>query len=316
MIRCAAGIVALFCCLSCPARAAVTVILVRHAEVVGAGSNPRISAQGQQRAELLASMLKDVALDTIYVTEYARTQETAKPTAARHHLAPRQFKAADTADLLREIRKHSSGSILVVGHSNTLPRIISGLGGPAVQIGELQFDNLFLVTLTASEAVLVPLHYGASPLAVPGERSISSERSKVVRIKFSRSGGFAGMARPVVSGNVDLTNGAVASSAGGYQRTLAADEAAEVQAGADPADLLRAKEQIDANRNRSRGGAADMDDYSIGVTTQDGKTHEDIHLHLPLTSSDLENVSPATRKFLAWIQSEVRNIQSHNRSQQ
>jgi hypothetical protein len=48
----------------------------------------------------------------------------------------------------------------VVGHSNTLPEIISRLGAGTVQpIGDDDYDRLFVVTVAAGKASVLTLHY-------------------------------------------------------------------------------------------------------------------------------------------------------------
>jgi hypothetical protein len=48
---------------------------------------------------------------------------------------------------------------LVVGHSNTIPEVIAGLGITVpIQIGENDYDNLFLV-VRAPTPHLIRLHY-------------------------------------------------------------------------------------------------------------------------------------------------------------
>ena len=55
--------------------------------------------------------------------------------------------------------KKSKGNVLVVGHSNTVPEIIKALGVTTpVTIGDNDFDNMFLVTLSSPPALL-RLHY-------------------------------------------------------------------------------------------------------------------------------------------------------------
>ena len=67
------------------------VIVVRHAEradggagvsMAGAPADPLLSAAGEARAAKLAGMLEEAAITAIVVTEFRRTQDTAKPIAA------------------------------------------------------------------------------------------------------------------------------------------------------------------------------------------------------------------------------------------
>ena len=52
-----------------------------------------------------------------------------------------------------------TGNVLVVGHSNSVPDVIKGLGATApVTIGDDEFDNLFIVSSGTPSSVL-RLHY-------------------------------------------------------------------------------------------------------------------------------------------------------------
>jgi broad specificity phosphatase PhoE len=56
--------------------------------------------------------------------------------------------------VVAEIRKHAGETVLVVGHSNTVPAIVEALGArrpPA--ICDSQYDNLYVVTVPPSGAV-------------------------------------------------------------------------------------------------------------------------------------------------------------------
>src|SRR3954467_5338840 len=59
------------------------VILVRHAELQGAAmADPKslpLSSAGKERAQRLAGMLRDAGIAAIYVTDFARTNQTAQP---------------------------------------------------------------------------------------------------------------------------------------------------------------------------------------------------------------------------------------------
>ena len=102
-------------------------------------------------------MLRDLELDAIYVTRWQRTQQTAAAVAADFGLTPEQIDAA--ADVVVAIvARPVSSSVLVVGHTDTVPGIIAGLGGPSgVAIGASEFDRLFVL----SDGRLTALRYGA-----------------------------------------------------------------------------------------------------------------------------------------------------------
>jgi broad specificity phosphatase PhoE len=127
------------------------IILVRHAERAAISgrvpSDTGLSATGHERAEALAKALKDAQIAAIYTTEYKRTRETAVPLAQSLGIQPEVIPGDDLRGLIAKL-KASPGNALVVGHSNTLPQIISALGvSSRVTVAESDYDNLFLVLL-------------------------------------------------------------------------------------------------------------------------------------------------------------------------
>ncbi|HKC82196.1 MAG TPA: hypothetical protein VKB91_13450, partial [Gemmatimonadaceae bacterium] len=60
---------------------------------------------------------------------------------------------------------HRGEKVLIVGHSNTVPQLISAAGGPSIpDIAADEFDNLFVVSVCRCRrglATLVNLQYGA-----------------------------------------------------------------------------------------------------------------------------------------------------------
>lgn len=156
-----------------PAFSQVTVIFARHAEKAAAPpKDPPLTDAGHKRAELLASMLADSGVTAIYVTDLQRTQQTAAPLAARVHIKPTAIPASNTAGLIKAIHELKSGVVVAIGHSNTLPAIIAGLGGPTVTISDSDYDNLFVLTVGPTQSSLLRMHYGSSvPVPPAGEKT-------------------------------------------------------------------------------------------------------------------------------------------------
>jgi broad specificity phosphatase PhoE len=74
-------------------------------------------------------------LDAIFVTNTRRTQQTAAPLAARLHLVPVVLPAADVAGTAtRLLREHRGGTVIVVGHGNTIPELIRELSGKQIDL--------------------------------------------------------------------------------------------------------------------------------------------------------------------------------------
>jgi broad specificity phosphatase PhoE len=147
---------------SIDAAASPTIYLVRHAERAAiSGRVPTdtgLSREGEARAQALASLLKDAGITAIYTSEYRRTQETAAPLAKSLGIRPEVIPADDQRSLVAKLRG-STGNVLVVGHSNTLPALLSALGiNTRITIGEGDYDNLFEVKLRPKPE-LIQRHY-------------------------------------------------------------------------------------------------------------------------------------------------------------
>ena len=130
-----------------------TIILVRHAEKA-AGDDPPLTPAGTARAERLRERLTRQNVTAVYSTDTRRTQATATPTAADHGLEVRSYDAG-SSDLATTLREAAPGqTILVVGHSNTIPALLVALvpETSAPTISEDDFGNLYRVTLAPGRA--------------------------------------------------------------------------------------------------------------------------------------------------------------------
>ena len=180
-----------------------TVILVRHAEKAQAqDSNPGLTAAGQARAAALVDVDSDGGVKAVYATEWCRTALTAEPTAVAlelelailrtttpgdqlsgcglsHPFSLLDPNLASSADLAAHVLSERRGqTVLIVGHSNTVPELIEALGAPSLcpgyftlidgvcripdQPGNDQYDNLFVVNVPRwfPETGLLKARYG------------------------------------------------------------------------------------------------------------------------------------------------------------
>src|SRR6476646_4564699 len=62
-------------------RPVTTVILVRHAEkkIEPNNPDPDLTPEGEQRAQEIARVFANAGINTIFATQYKRTQQTVKP---------------------------------------------------------------------------------------------------------------------------------------------------------------------------------------------------------------------------------------------
>jgi broad specificity phosphatase PhoE len=153
----------------CSNLAGSSIYLVRHAEKLD-GPDPGLTAAGLARAEALKDRLAGIALDAIYVTQWQRTQLTAAPIAEARGLSPivHSTEGRPISEHVRALiadlnANHCGETVLLVGHSNTLPRIIYSLTGK--QIGKMDrqtYNRLFHVRFQAGQPVeLIRTDYGA-----------------------------------------------------------------------------------------------------------------------------------------------------------
>ena len=121
-----------------------TIFLVRHAEKATDGSkNPHLTSLGQKRAAHIASLLEQQNIQSIFSTDYHRTQETAKPLANALKQEVKSYNPRDLQAFADELKllKHNS---LVVGHSNTTPQLVRFLGGNSHgEIDESDYNRLY-----------------------------------------------------------------------------------------------------------------------------------------------------------------------------
>jgi len=131
------------------------VMLVRHAEKASeAETDPALSAAGEARARALAETLADAGVSAVVVTQRRRTGDTAGPLTAARGLVPDTVPiggpvAGHAAVVAARIRaRYLGGTVLVVGHSNTVPPIMAALGArPMPELCDGAYDQLFILVL-------------------------------------------------------------------------------------------------------------------------------------------------------------------------
>jgi len=154
----------------------ITVFLIRHAERQDEPrQDPPLTDAGVARSQALARLLSNAGVKAIFTSQFTRTKQTGEPLATKLGLTvtpftlklnpsnPRQIAEESTAEVTNKILERSGQSVLVVGHSNSIPDVIKMLGGDIVPtIDERKFDDLFIVTVYAKgKAKVVQLKYGA-----------------------------------------------------------------------------------------------------------------------------------------------------------
>lgn len=133
--------------------------IVRHAEkaIVTKDSlgfstaNPPLSEPGQVRAVVLREELKNKNIRNIFSTNYHRTVATARPLqAVLKNIPIQQYNSSkDSLDaFIAQLKAIRKGSVLIVGHSNTVDDMVNKLTGEKSMPGDLQdgdYDNMYII---------------------------------------------------------------------------------------------------------------------------------------------------------------------------
>ncbi len=143
-----------------------TVILVRHAERYHEPGDPSLTPEGAARAERLAALFGDkggTPVARVFSSEVRRTHDTAEPLAHKLGLPVTVVPAKDMTGLLSQIRAASrEGASVVVGHSNTVPMLVSQLtkGRFSPTPDDDDFSSIFVVHVAfIGPPSVIRLHY-------------------------------------------------------------------------------------------------------------------------------------------------------------
>ena len=127
---------------------ATTYYFIRHAEKVDNSQNPDLSEKGLERAKLWNEIFDEINFDQIYATDYKRTVQTARVTAAAKKI---EIKLYNPKNIIKNdfLTETVGKTILIVGHSNTTPNFINQIINQNIytDIPDSTFGNLYIVTI-------------------------------------------------------------------------------------------------------------------------------------------------------------------------
>ncbi|WP_187271137.1 SixA phosphatase family protein [Neolewinella aurantiaca] len=132
--------------------AETVIFLSRHAEKAE-GEDPELLPAGEARAERIAQHLSVFDFSAVYATDFVRTRATAAPIAREAGVAVQTYSADASPETLTKewLTKHRGETIFVVGHSNTIPKLVNTLIGTEKyqDIDDDDYDGLFRVSVKA-----------------------------------------------------------------------------------------------------------------------------------------------------------------------
>ena len=144
------------------------VMIVRHAEKASDADDSPLTEAGMQRAQALVGVAADAGVSAVYTTQFKRNRDTAQPLAQRLGVALTEVPVnlqspGDYGKTLAKniLEKQSGQTVVVVGHGNTIGSIVEGLTGRDAGLGDIQYSDLFIVTVAPSgPARLIRAQYG------------------------------------------------------------------------------------------------------------------------------------------------------------
>lgn len=127
-----------------------TLILVRHAEKAADGKDPGLTPEGLGRAASLSRMLSNTKVTAVYSTKYARTESTVQSLMNSKGLKIENYDPSKFTYLDDILSKHAGGTIVICGHSNTIPGAANYLLGTneLKNFDDGDYENILIVTVS------------------------------------------------------------------------------------------------------------------------------------------------------------------------
>ena len=130
-----------------------TYYFIRHAEKDRSdktNKDPHLIEKGKQRAEHWNAVFKNIKFDAVYSTNYNRTKETAQPTAIVNKVNLTLYHP--NTNVVSFLESTKGKTVLIVGHSNTIPQFVNSLLGKKKydDIDDSNNGNLYIVTISGS----------------------------------------------------------------------------------------------------------------------------------------------------------------------
>ena len=133
----------------------VEVYLIRHAEKDRSdplNKNPHLNEKGIERSLLWNGYFENKEVNSIYSTNYNRTIETVLPVSIAKGIKPIIYSASNI-NYESFLKKEKGNTVIVVGHSNTIPGFVNKLieDDYYKQINDTVNSNLYIVKKCSEE---------------------------------------------------------------------------------------------------------------------------------------------------------------------
>ena len=134
------------------AQAADTVYVMRHLQKA-AGDDPPLTEEGAILADMVAGMLGhgSFGIKAVFATKTRRAQQTGEPLARLVGVPVTPYDPRNAPALVEAV-KAVSGSVLIVGHSNTVPDLVAAFGGRKPSpLSENDYGTIYQVRAGSTE---------------------------------------------------------------------------------------------------------------------------------------------------------------------
>ncbi len=147
---------------------ATTLILIRHAEkdtsALNSGmmqADPPLSVKGVERSRKLLETLKSYHIDSIFSTNFNRTRNTVLPFATKFNITLCLYEPKNQAAFAEKLKKMNGKTILVVGHSNTIPALVNLLIGSTkyANLADNEYDKIWILHEEAGKYTETQIQY-------------------------------------------------------------------------------------------------------------------------------------------------------------
>ncbi len=144
------------------------IILLRHAEkdTSAAGStmmqaDPPLSKLGLQRTGKLLETLKEYRVDSIFSTNFNRTKNTVKPLATQFGIDINFYDPKNESVFVDRLKVIRGKTIVVVGHSNTIPGLVNQLIGSSkyANLNDNEYDKIWILSLEQGKYIEKQIQY-------------------------------------------------------------------------------------------------------------------------------------------------------------
>lgn len=146
-----------------PLQIPTVVHVVRHAEKAAAQGvrDVPLTDAGKARADDLARRVPVTEVAAVFVTPYLRTRQTAAAVIAAAGIEPEVYPANDISSFVVNVARFAGHHVLIVGHCDTVPHILDGLGvRERISLTLQDYGDLFSVHLGEGSPRLVHTRFG------------------------------------------------------------------------------------------------------------------------------------------------------------